>query len=482
MARRSLEDYIPDRELNTGRLVHIVRQGDNLWNIAKEYGIPLTRLRQLNPQLKGDMIHPEDRLNISPEYREQIVDIREERARENLINIDSFNAIQSAQHDSNYVVVDKKNKRLNIFDKNNNLLYSTTDISTGASGDDYNTITYVDKKGTIRSGAGNNSTPAGISVITGEGTYHGFPSFTRGRIGNDGTVEDIASSMHYGNTEKKNSSNGCVRVKGKTLEDMSKLIGQGTMVYTLPEKGGSRFSLRNGKLNFTADNPYGQTEGAKKYWDDYNIRIDKSYSPLQIYYNGDNMDADYNGNVLNFVNSISSNKQALQKRFNLSSDEYNRLAELAVGIAQQESKYGTSRRYKAKANIPDWIITLAKGGGNPARSRGLTQIKINGDNQEMRNIYAQLGVNDDTIDKPEVSAIATIARLAYMYNSEVKGRNFKGEGNAAINPYDALLYKYMGRNQELKNKTATPDKNNYIRNVKKYSLEFGFLEPRMVEV
>ena len=37
MARRSLEDYIPDRELNTGRLVHIVRQGDNLWNIAKEW-------------------------------------------------------------------------------------------------------------------------------------------------------------------------------------------------------------------------------------------------------------------------------------------------------------------------------------------------------------------------------------------------------------------------------------------------------------
>lgn len=482
MARFSLEDYVPDRELNTGRLVHIVKKGDNLWNIAKEHGIPLARLRQLNPQLKSDTIYVDDRINISPEYREQIVDIRNERAKEDIINRDSFNAIQSAQHDSNYVVIDKKNKKLNIFDKNNNLLYSTTDISTGASGNDYNTITYVDKKGTIRSGAGNNSTPAGISVITGEGTYHGFPSFTRGRIGNDGSVEDIASSMHYGNTDKKNSSNGCVRIKGKTLEDMSKLIGQGTMVYTLPEKGGSRFSLRNGKLNFTADTPYGQTEGTQKYWDDYNIRIDKSYSPLQIYYDGNNMDAEYNGNVLSFVNSISSNKQALQKKFNLSSDEYNHLAELAVGIAQQESKYGTSQRYKIKRNIPDWMISLAKGGGNPARSRGLTQIKINGDNQEMRNIYAQLGVNDDTIDKPEVSAIATIARLAYMYNSEVKGRNFKGYGNATINPYDALLYKYMGKNQELKNKTATPDKNNYINNVKKYSLEFGFLEPRMVEV
>lgn len=482
MARRSLEDYIPDRELNTGRLVHIVRSGDNLWKIAKEHGIPLARLRQLNPQLKGDMIHPEDRLNISPEYREQIVDIRQERAQEDILNADSFSAIQGAHHDSNYVVVDKANKRLNIFDKNNNLLYTTTDISTGASGNDFNTITYVDKNGKIRNNAGNNSTPAGISVITGTGDYHGYPSFTRGRINNDGSIEDIASSFHFGKTDKRNSSNGCVRIKGKTLEDMSKLIGQGTIVYTLPEQGGSRFSLKNGKLNFTADNPYGKTEGDDRYWDDYNVRIDRSYSPLQIYYNGDNTDVEYNGNVLSYVNSIGVNKQALQKRFGLSSDEYNRLAELAVGIAQQESKYGTSKRYKAKGEMPDWLIKLAKGGGNPARSRGMTQIKIGGDNEEMRNIYAQLGVTDETIAQPEVSAIATMARLAYMYNNEVKGRKFKGAENKDVNPYDALLYKYMGRNAELKNRTATPEKNNYISNVKKYSLEFGFLEPRTVEV
>jgi len=38
-----------------------------------------------------------------------------------------------------------------------------------------------------------------------------------------------------------------------------------------------------------------------------------------------------------------------------------------------------------------------------------------------------------------------MARLAYMYNTEIKGRNFKGKNNTSINPYDALLYKYMGR-------------------------------------
>jgi hypothetical protein len=112
----------------------------------------------------------------------------------------------------------------------------------------------------------------------------------------------------------------------------------------------------------------------------------------------------------------------------LSSDEYNRLAELAVGIGEQESKYGTSKRYKAKSYMPDWVISMFRG-PNSARSRGMTQIKVKGDNSEMRNIYSELGINPNSINRPETSAIATMARLAYMYNNEVKGRNFQGAQN-----------------------------------------------------
>ncbi len=75
-----------------------------------------------------------------------------------------------------------------------------------------------------------------------------------------------------------------------------------------------------------------------------------------------------------------------------------------------------------------------------------------------------------------------MARLAYMYNNEVKGRNFQGAQNTYVDPYDALLYKYMGRNAELVNKTATPQQNNYINNVKNYSKNFEFLEERKVRV
>lgn len=458
---------------------HKVVTGDNLWNISRKYNVTLSELRNLNPHIKGDLIRPGDVLNTAPQYKNEMVDVRAERARET--GLDSLGAIRGFKHQGNYVLVDKKNNTLSVFDRNNNQLFSTKDISTGKSGDDYNTITYVDSKGHIRNNAGNNSTPAGITFITGKGTYHGFTSFTRGRLGNNGKTEDIASSFHWGPTVDKKASNGCVRINGNVLNQLSKYIDQGTPVYTLPEKEGSKFTLRNGKLNFTANNPYGKTKGSKKYWDDYNVRIDRSYSPLTIYYNGNNTDATYNGNVLSFVNSISANKKALQKRFNLSSDEYNRLAELAVGIGEQESKYGTSKRYKAKSYMPDWMISMFRG-PNAARSRGMTQIKVKGDNSEMRDIYSELGINPNSINRPETSAIATMARLAYMYNNEVKGRNFQGAQNTQVDPYDALLYKYMGRNAELVNRTATPQQNNYINNVKNYSKNFEFLEERKVRI
>ena len=54
--------------------------------------------------------------------------------------------------------------------------------------------------------------------------------------------------MHFGKTDKSKLSNGCVRIGGNTLNTLSKYIGVGTDVYTLPDKNGSRFILKDGKL------------------------------------------------------------------------------------------------------------------------------------------------------------------------------------------------------------------------------------------
>lgn len=68
----------------------------------------------------------------------------------------------------------------------------------------------------------------------------------------------------------------------------------------------------------------------------------------------------------------------------------------------------------------------------------------------------------------------------HWMNTEVRGRHFKGKDDRNISPYDALLYKWMGRNSELRNKTATPEENNYISNVKEYIKNFEFLTGKEV--
>lgn len=270
---------------------------------------------------------------------------------------------------------------------------------------------------------------------------------------------------------------------------MSKYLGVGNKIYTLPENQGSRFVLKGGKLNFVADNPYGNTKKHKLSdkgkdmvnWDDYNIHIDKSYSPLLIKPNKKTNNQEHDTNALNFANTISTNKQRLQKQFNLTSNEYNRLAQLAMGIAEQESNFGTGtslnlrHNYKLKTSLSG-LVSFIK--GNAAQSRGYSQIKLNGDNKQLQQIYKSLGINEQSILTSQGSAIATIARLAYIYNTEVKGRNFKGQNNKNIDVYDALLYKWNGRNNQLTNHLATPRNNYYIRNVKSYLNNFDYYEER----
>lgn len=481
-----------------------VKAGDNLWNIAKANNIDLDTLYAYNPQYReNSMIHPGDKIIVgekSGNPTTSLYDIRAQWREDAYNNLSNVRAIQSVPHSGNYVIVDKQNQTLNVYDKNNKLLYQTHNISTGASGNDYNTITYVDKQGNIKDKQGNNSTPAGITQITGTGTYHGYPSFTRGRQGKNGKYEDIASSFHYGSTKDKKASNGCVRIAGEDLKQLSKYLSKGTNVYTLPEKGGSRFTVHDGKLNFTADNPYGIDTGDKRFWDDYNVTIDKSYTPLVIK-SRTKGDYNYKKNESDYINTITSRKQDLMQRFNLSSDTYNHLAEIAVAMAEQESKFGTANRQKVKDVLHDFGTKVAssardliKGRGlnwNDKLSRGYTQVKISADGPEMQKIYSDLGISDSgnwnstftpaspdgVSEVAENSALATMAKLAFIYNNEVKGRTFRG-AEGEISPYDALIYKWIGENWMLTNHRAVPDNNDYIQNIRRYADNYDMYSER----
>lgn len=53
-------------------------------------------------------------------------------------------------------------------------------------------------------------------------------------------------------------------------------------------------------------------------------------------------------------------------------------------------------------------------------------------------------------------------RLSRMYLDEIGGRDFFDEEGNKMDPFDVLLYKYMGRNDLLK-AGATPNKNKYLK-------------------
>lgn len=167
------------------------------------------------------------------------------------------------------------------------------------------------------------------------------------------------------------------------------------------------------------------------------------------------------------------------KEFNLDSYTYDKLSQLAVGIAEQETKFGTSLRKKLKDNVPEAMIDIAKylrDGKTGSRSRGATQIKMSSDNEEMQNFYRHNGLTSENVDADiSKSALATIGRLAMMYNNEVRGRHFTGAGKKTVNAWDALLYKWLGKNAELTRHTATPESNTYINNVKHYMKGFRFI-------
>ena len=52
------------RSSGTARVRYRVRQGDSLWTIAREFNVPMSRLRNWNDLAEGKVIHPGDRLTI----------------------------------------------------------------------------------------------------------------------------------------------------------------------------------------------------------------------------------------------------------------------------------------------------------------------------------------------------------------------------------------------------------------------------------
>lgn len=407
---------------------------------------------------------------ITDYYRQVRKSLEDQYAQED--TYDNLQAIQSIPRTRNYVVLDKAEGKGYIYSPNNEIL-STFVIATGKSGDDYNTITYVDEDGNLIDGAGNMATPAGISRVNGELTYHGYPALRRARYNPKTGKYDsnLISLIHYyPDTSDPHLSNGCVRTTKDGIDALKKYVGMDTEVFTLPEKGGSRFVVREGSLNFVADraSQHDVPNPREKYWRDYNVQEDKSYKPV----NFERRTGSASEAEQAFVNNLEVIKEAMQREFNIDSRTYNEIAKLAIGITNNESNFGDSIRYTLKNSPVGALLTgIRKMIKGTDRSLGLSQIKMQGDNEQMQALYKKYGLNPSMseMSDPKNCSLATMLRLLYMYKTEVERGKFTGQDGIEITPLEALLYKWMGRNNQLTQHLATPLQNRYITAAKKYA-------------
>lgn len=172
-----------------------------------------------------------------------------------------------------------------------------------------------------------------------------------------------------------------------------------------------------------------------------------------------------------FIQALSLHKSDLQMFYKIDSNEYNLLAHMAVGILGRESEFFKSTRYQVKETFPG-IVRLAKImrsvfsddiplNGN---SRGPTQIKV-----VPYTVGRAYGIETDQLGTPDKAAIATMGFLIEALG-ELKRRVVKND-LTFVNPttyVDYLPYIYFGSTRSLIKKTATPDKNLYVKDMKKY--------------
>lgn len=452
--------------------------------------------KQLIPNSKKKLIEPKNEGENKYYSWEQKKKEKEEYGR--LSNEDRIRKFRMDNGDGNYAIVDKKQGKVRIYDSSTGKVLKEVSVGLGAEKSDAQTVTKVDSKGKANFDLGNKSTGAGIYHVstTTAKSLGGAPSLNLMNEGQynryleDGKVREVGTTFHYGGFDNNRNrvSNGCIRCKKPDLQSLYKNLEFGDQVYILPEEDGNEFVYENGKLNFRTN--------SKKDYDTYtdskgNIQKGQginrttstlNYKPIKITMRKDMPEA-----TLPFAQSLVDNKQSLMKKLKIDGDVYNELSLLALGILGQETKYGSSTSYKFKKYGGDPLVLWTKimkngtperlGGGKSSKaySRGLTQIKTSSKNKEVRDLYKSEGlINKRDYDDPSLSAKATMITLAHMYNNELKGTKLLEDSN--ISWQDALMYLYQGKKNQVKNKTATPEKNKYIRSVKNNIKNFKLFE------
>lgn len=532
MAPRNAPDIILEE-----KETYEVKSGDTLYGIARDISVPLARLIHLNPTINPHRLKIGQKISIPKRenkvFEEKFIDFKETSEGQDRLNILPFDQMIHGYMvrqdiDAPYVVEDKKAHTLGVYKKWKLLFICKT--NSGLSWADYLTKTFATKSGKLVDNAGNMSTPAGVFTISWTGEYHGAPSFTRANKNGD-----IASSMHMApiiDSRSPNRSNGCTRIATADLKKLALYIGKGTRVFILPEQEGSRFFIRNGEINFTAENPYGWEEKWKKWMKDYttytphvskDIRIEsEQFKRRREVVFGWWIDADPTNlsepiktsietDYGKFVTTIEQYKRELQQDLGINNDTFNDIAKLACAIALQESKFWEAKRYKIKNMLGDsgqdffqkgrkyarrewwstgilmsgfgWVLGYFSEKDTEANSKGISQVKVDaifaGKNEKVKILFGKYNIDRTSIESPEKSALAIMILLWSMITHEVPQLRNQLK-NLWLSDIDALIYMNQWKKSEITKGTATPEKNQYLQKIRNGMKEFQVLQKERI--
>lgn len=481
----SLKNNIIDNQVN--QLEYKVKIWDNLTKIAKAYNTTILDIQKQNNIKDINKIYKDQKIIINTSWASNIKNPtikyqnKEKYARKTYIDFDHIQSVYEKINNMddkskiieynklypkwNYIIINKKEAKIDVYSQGGYLIDTILAWLWKNKWDEITMNTNDDRD--------NNMSGAGIYNIHSRGwndniyQWNSFILKTERWVSQAMLIHQIPrwnkvryNKMITWNPEDRRYSNGCVNIVKDDFKKLEKYIDKWSQVYVLPEEGGNKFIIKNGKINFTTIDLW------KKYGK-YNF-TPRSKESKKISYEISMMK--YKNKISKkFMQTLIDKKTDLMDDIWLDNDEYNNLCKVCFGILWTESKFWTSTRYHLKENN-QWVVSwLKKKKWNTSdNSRGLTQIKpINIKNNKIMEKY---NIKMDWLNDAENAAIATMVVLWNAYK-ELKWLRQSWKLKISIPDKDIYYYTiYMYNNRgEILKWTAEIDKSILIKKIKKYS-------------